>query len=204
MIIFEKNTEKIIKMDISEPIYFNKDHENYQLFKKIIKDQGEICCRNELDKSYINACIKNFTDGYILLSKKNVSGPTIRSNADKYILKGYCLFIYNKDLFSEVSSLITCGSKSHIGSGLQILRSVKNFINIYKIRTWTLYSLPYEKLINYYEDLGFIRGIEKLTDTGKVKVITMTQNFSYDDYEDENENICKNDCSYEDSDEDPI
>lgn len=191
-------------MDLSEPIYFNKDHENYQLFKKIIKEQGEICCRNELDKTYINACIKNFTDGYILLSRKNVSGPTIRSNADKYILKGYCLFIYNKGLFSEVSCLITCGSKSHIGSGIQILRSVTNFINIYKIRTWTLYSLPYENLIKYYEKLGFIKGIEKLTDTGKVKVIMMSQYFRYQDFEDENENKCKNDYLYEDSDEEHI
>lgn len=173
-------------MDVSNPIYFNRESDNYQLFKRIILEQGELKCRNYLDREYIMSCLEKFTDGYIFLANMNISGKTIRSKADRYFLKSFCLF-KNNDKYSEVKGLITCGDRNYPGSGLRVLQAVGAYIKEFKIRTWNIYSLPYQLLINYYKELGFKEVMTRYNKNGKKKVIVMTQEFTYD--EDINE-IC--------------
>ncbi len=175
--------------DISNPIYFNKESENYGIFNRIIIQQGQLSCRNQLDISYIKSCLEKFTDGYIYLDMKSTIGRTVRSKADKYFLKSYCLFVYDEDSL-EINGLITCGHENYPGSGLIVLNSVLNFVNEFKVRNWILNSLPFEKLVNYYKSLGFNEVYTKYLMMGKKKVIVMIQNFDHpEENEEENNDI---------------
>lgn len=174
-------------MDTSNPIYFNRDHNDFNMFKKIILEQCE------LDKTYIKSCINRFTDGYILLGNKSTIGKTIRSKADKYFLKAYCLFEYDEE-WSEVKGLITCSHSNYPDCGLVILESVNRFISEFKVLKWTLYSLPFEKLVNYYKRLGFREIDTKYTPGGKKKVIVMVQDFQYLEDEIEDVTTCGGEC----------
>ena len=133
--------------DISNPIYFNKESDDYELFKKIILQQGQLSCRNQLDLSYIQHCLERFTDGYIYIGMKANIGKIIRSKADKYFLKSYCLFVYDEDSL-EINGLITCGHENYPGSGLTVLNSVFNFVKEFKktveLFTWEKTDMVHE------------------------------------------------------------
>lgn len=136
-------------MDITIPIYFNKSHIKYNLFRKIIKKQ----CK--LDKSYITYCLDKFTDGYIYLD-------------NKYFLKAYSLFMYDS-YWSSIDGLVTCCNENYKGSGRIVLQSIAQFIKIRKIRTWNINSLPRDKLVKYYENFGFKFVNIKYRNNGKKK-----------------------------------
>lgn len=171
-------------MNTVSPIYFNKEHEDFSFFKQIILEQGEMTCRDNLDRTYIQSCLNKFTDGFILLGNRSKVGKFVRSKIDKYILKAYCLFEFD-DHWSEVRGLILCGHTNYRTSGVTILRCVSEFIKEYKIHKWTIYSLPFDGLFQYYIDYGFNVIDVKYTRDGKKKVIVMVQNFSYDSEEQE-------------------
>ena len=126
----------------NKPIYFTKTN---SLIKKIIKEQA---WRYELPKEYITNSLDIFTHGFIIFGK---------SKKDLYIVKGFIIFIYD-EFINFIQGKIVCSGKNYKGIGLQLLTKTKEFILNNKIHEWTIYSLPNEKLINFYENFGFIRG----------------------------------------------
>lgn len=164
--------------DISNPIYFNKESENYAIFKRIIIEQGQLSCRNQIDLSYIQYSLERFTDGYIYLDLKDMTGKIVRLKSDMYVLKSYSLLM-DDGYFSLITALITCGHVNYPGSTNQVLNSVFNFIQQFKIRTCILYCLPFEKLIEYYKRFGFDELYTKNMSRGNKKVIVMRQHFDY-------------------------
>ena len=155
---------------INEPIMIDQEHPNIGLIKMIIKEQGVNVCRDEIDQSYIVECLKTFDYGYVILGNRNVS-----EKSKKYVLKGYVLFRY-EERGSIVMGKILCG---HRGVGRLLLESVLQFITEREVQTWIIYSLPFEKLINYYQEFGF-KIINIIYRGGKKKCYEMRKDFTYD------------------------
>lgn len=177
-----------------EPVFFDKEDPNFPLFKKIIKKQGEVTCRDQFDKGYINSCLNKFTHGFILLGS-NLSGKIITSSADRYYLRGYVLFEYDARL-AMVNGKIICAIKNvdpERRIGKILLDSVHQFILEKRVETWRIFSLPFPKLVSYYESIGFKRHTT-LYVRGKAKVVEMSLTLLYDEEINDNsitDNVCE-------------
>lgn len=164
-------------LEIGIPNFFDRDSLDFKLIKSIIKEQESVTCRNELSNSYISDCLQTFTAGYIIVG--NISNNSKRGSSGKYVLKGFVLFCY--DEFSTVlSGKILCGRKSYSGTGIELLNCVQSYAKNVRATRWEIYSLPYEKLMTYYENFGFTRGIS-IYKSGKLKVVQMAKTFEYED-----------------------
>lgn len=184
-----------------DPIFFDRDDPNFQLFRKIIKKQGEITCRDQFDKGYINSCLTKFTHGFILLGS-NLNGRLIVSTTDRYYLRGYVLFEYDSRL-AMVNGKIICAIKSTDPKkkiGKILLESVYQFILENRVETWRIFSLPSPKLVAYYESFGF-KQHTTLYVRGKAKVVEMNITLTYTEDNVNDSFIIDNICEFDDSEE---
>jgi len=171
--------------EINKPIYFTK--KNKEIIK-LIKSQACDVCRREFDKNYILKSLELFTDGFIILGKKAKIGKSYINKSDYFLVKCFIIFILD-EFSNSIQGKIICSHKNYKGYGLKLLIETKKFILKNKITRWSIFSLPYEKLINFYEKFGFIRGIYYYSKNNELKVIEMSQTFNYLDekYIDANE-----------------
>ena len=161
-----------------EPIFIDQDNENIKIIKDIIKEQGVTVCRNEIDQTYIVECLKTFDYGYVILGNRASIGQALKGKSKKYVLKGYVLFKYEERI-STVTGKILCGSDGYRGIGRILLECVLEFITERKVQTWTIYSLPFENLVKYYEEIGF-RVMNIIYRNGKKKCYEMRRDFIYE------------------------
>ena len=83
----------MVDIEYNIPLHFDQSDE---LFKRIIKDQGVITCRDKLFKEYITDSLKSFTDGFIILG--NILHPikNYKSLSNKYLLKHFYSIFYRR------------------------------------------------------------------------------------------------------------
>jgi len=146
-------------IEFNIPLHFTQED---TLFKRIIKEQSVTTCRDEFHginpmmKEYINSSLENFTDGFIILGHLTTPRTSYRTPSSNYLLKGFILFSID-GFETTINGKNLCGRKGyHVGK--MLLQSVYDFAISKDITFWHIYSLPYEKLIKYYESFGFIRG----------------------------------------------
>lgn len=169
------------------PIYFSKNDKNTEklrLIKKIIKDQYNVTCRCQIDKDHILESLEDFGHGFILLNRKQPKYGDKKGRKDLYYLKSFILFNYNK--FNKIiTELVVCSVKtiSEIGNGRRLMDSVFKFGYENDAILWELKSLPYDKLLEYYQKLGFIF-VDTIYYNGKKKIYRMEYTFT-----EENKNI---------------
>ena len=161
-----------------EPIFIDQDNENIKINKDIIKEQGVTVCRDEIDQNYIVECLKTFDYGYVILGNRASIGQALKGKSKKYVLKGYVLFKYEERI-STVTGKILCGSDGYRGIGRILLECVLEFITEREVQTWTIYSLPFENLVKYYEEIGF-RVMNIIYRNGKKKCYEMRRDFIYE------------------------
>lgn len=89
--------------------------------------------------------------------------------------------------------------------GKRLLNSVYEFILEKRVETWKIYSLPFPKLVAYYESFGF-KQHDVIYMRGKAKVVEIKLLLIYDK---ENvtdsyviDNTCELDDNYENGDDD--
>ena len=159
-------------LELNEPVFFDIDD---KLIKNIIKEQGNISCRDNFHYSYIQWCLKNFTYGYVILGRMASIGKSNRSKKDYYLLKGYIMFLFDPNN-STIDGRIFCVRESNKGIGNSLLDSVHNFALNNGVTMWKIKSLPFEKLIKYYEKYGFKKSLEIYNKKGKLKVHEIIKN----------------------------
>jgi len=154
-----------IEFDI--PLYFRQED---KLFKRIIKEQGVTTCRDEFMKEYINSSLQSFIDGFIILGKIINPKTSYRTPSSNYLLKGFILFSFD-GFGNTINGKILCARKGyHIGK--MLLQAVFDYAINKDITYWHLYSLPYEKLIKFYQSFGFSIG-NPVYRKGELKVVEM-------------------------------
>jgi len=165
-------------MEDDEPIFFDNDHSDIKFYKDLIKEQGLLTCRDELDITCIKKCLSDFDYGFILFGNKAKIGQYSKSRVHSHLLKAYALFKHDDNL-KLIEMKIICSSLNYKGSGLKILNAIYSFILSNKVETWIIYSLPPIKLINYYKSFGF-EDIQTIYAGGKEKVHLMIKKIEYD------------------------
>ena len=75
------------------------------------------------------------------------------------------------------------------GIGKNLLLAVYQYAIDNKISFWRINSLPFEKLIKYYENFGFKRGKSKFRN-GQIKVVEMEMEIYKSNMDNANEFLC--------------
>lgn len=143
-----------MELEYDTPMFIDA---NSSKAKTIIKEQGAVVCRDFLESSYISSVLQNFYGGYIYISRKAMIGQKRRSINDSVVLQGFIIFNVSSDHL-RLHSEVVCSRESAKGVGRELMNAMINYaksIGIWKI---TFHTLPYERLIKYYESFGFIRG----------------------------------------------
>lgn len=169
-----------MEIELNTPIFFTKE----DLFIcSLIKEQGHISCRENFSIEYIRYCLEKFDCGYVVIGEKD----NIRKcKKEKYVIKGYILFIH--DVYNyTIMGKIFCVREGYKGLGVEILNCVKQYAEENNVTLWKIQSLPFEKLINYYKNYGFIESHKILDNRGNFKVqemyMTLTYEITEDDFE---------------------
>ena len=146
-------------MDFSDieydtPILFNRSD---KIIKRIIKERSP---------TYTNEYLDTFHYGFIILCRKDCS------NIGSLFIKGFIMFILT-EYETCIESKILYGSKNYPGTDLVLFNKTLDFAMNRGIIRWSIFSLPYDHLIAYYEFFGFVTDLPVMRN-GKIKVIKMS------------------------------
>ncbi len=138
---------------MDELIYIEPTAGDIKFYKYLIQEQT---CRDSIDVQLIYNKINTFVFGYISISNKYQSSRrSIKKSTDKYILNGFILCSFNKELDSVLHIDLVCSRKnSKIGKIL--MNTVEEYAKSIGIDTLVLHSLAEENLKKWYKDLGFV------------------------------------------------
>jgi hypothetical protein len=137
-------------------LYIEPTMDEISNYKKIIKKQGILVCRDQLDIYTIVESVDHFTFGFLHISEKAQIGKRkINSFEEKFNLNGFVLCLYNPILPDELSIELICATKqSKIGKTMmEIVEEKAREMNIRKL---TLNCIANEKLRAWYESFGFV------------------------------------------------
>lgn len=123
-------------------LYIEPTMDEISHYKKIIKKQGILVCRDQLDIYTIVETVDHFTFGFLYVSEKGQ-------------INGFVLCLYNPILPDELSIELICATKqSKIGKTMmEIVEEKAREMNIRKL---TLNCIANEKLRAWYESIGFV------------------------------------------------
>ena len=95
---------------MDELIYIEPTLKDIKFYKELIKEQR---CRDSIDVQVIHNKINTFVFGYISISNKYQSNRrNIKKPIDKYILNGFILCSFNKELDSVLDIDLVCSRKN--------------------------------------------------------------------------------------------
>ena len=138
---------------MEELIYIEPTDVDIKFYKEIIKEQR---CRDSIDVQVIHNKINTFVFGYISISNKYQSNRrNIKKPIDKYILNGFILCSFNKELDSVLDIDLVC-SRKNSKIGKLLMNTVEEYAKSIGIDTLVLHSLAEENLKKWYKDLGFV------------------------------------------------
>ena len=109
-----------------ETVFFVKNDDMYKKVKELVKDQGEITCRKEMNKMTITMATTESSFGFAIIAKRNISGRrSPRSFSERYTLLGFIVCDEDELHKDTLSISLLCALKGlEIGSSL--LTKVKN------------------------------------------------------------------------------
>jgi hypothetical protein len=156
---------------MSELVFFDRDSD----FRKVIKDQGDKICREQIYQETIDDSLRKFTVGFARVIEKAQIGQSRRKKSDKIQITSFCLLAeYPSPAFSEIFLLLLCGMENKHGE--ELLKQSIEYAKENKYNRLSLFSLNEEKLLNWYSSHGF-KITETVLDGIKVKAFKLSMNF---------------------------
>lgn len=140
------------------------------LYKKLIRKQGHIVCRDQIYQGIINDSLDQFTHGFISISQKAQIGRARRGSNDDFIVNGFSLLQDYQGI--DLRLLLICNAVRQKGAGRSMMEQIIVFGLEAKFSRIQLYALPDPKLVRWYESFGF-EVITPLYRDGEVKVYDM-------------------------------
>lgn len=131
-------------------LYIEPTSDEISHYKKIIKKQGVIVCRDQLDVYTIIDSTNHFTFGFLQIGKRKIN-----SFEERFSLNGFVLCLYNPILSEELSIELICATKqSKIGKTM--IELVEEKAREMNIKRLSLNCIANEKLKAWYESIGFV------------------------------------------------
>jgi hypothetical protein len=153
-----------------EPIQeFSPGSENFSFISKLIRKSGIDVCKQQNDRSWIEESLSTSSFGFIYLSPKaQIGRRSIKNDLDKINVQGFITCRISKENPNSVWIDLVC-SKQRSKVGLLLMEvaeeRIRSIEHPQKIIVINLYSLPEEKLVNWYRKLGY--GAEDLGKLGR-------------------------------------
>lgn len=155
-----------------EHLYYLKDEDSSKILRKIILEQGEECCKFDIDEYEIDEKLNEFREGFIILGQKNEGRSVFR----KYSLEGFILFnFYGND--THMINLMLCGKTPDIKD--KLIKTVKNYCIQKQVHEWRVIIPNSINLIKFYQSHGFSQGIPVFRNN-QIALIPMNYYFIYD------------------------
>lgn len=139
------------QIELPNPVLFDDTHDDFKLFKKLIKQQGDCVCRKKFSEKTVLGAIKRLEFGYISYGMKANIGQHIKNDNDKYLVYGFVLCHIEQDIIMHIDLL--CISCQYKGAGADLMERVINHAQNIGVSRITLYAIP--ELQKYYEKHGF-------------------------------------------------
>jgi Acetyltransferase (GNAT) domain len=139
------------QVELPNPIFFTDEHEDFKLFKELIKKQGDCVYRKKLSNKTVSGAIQRLEFGYISYGTKASIGQHIKNSNDKYLVYGFVLCHIEHDIIMHIDLL--CISCRYKGAGANLMERIINHAQSINISQIKLYALP--ELHKYYEKHGF-------------------------------------------------
>lgn len=154
-------------MDI---ISFTKEDNH---IKDALKKDGVKICRDRMDSLIIRDCIEKFTNGFCFTMPKAMVGQRSRNWSDRNIIKSFILFDVSS--FGIINIKLLCSSSRNT-QARELLDSLYEYGYDNDCSAITLEALAEERLVQWYQDNGFIRG-DTIFDrrSGEPKVVLMSK-----------------------------
>jgi hypothetical protein len=130
--------------DYVKRIYFNKRN---KAFVDEIKEHAMDVCRKKISQQYINRALKIFTDGYVYVNGKMITG---------FIIWNIIKTESNDQPTKILQVLLLCAEKTNTTFGYKILDDIETYAAKNGISFISL-ELAYNELEPYYKKFGFFR-----------------------------------------------
>jgi hypothetical protein len=155
--------------------YFFPDAENIKLYTKLLKNQGVEVCQQKIDKDWITKSLHAMSYGIVYITEKaQIGRRSIKRDEDKYHVYGFVLCRIDSDN-PEIAWIDLVCSKRKSKVGVILMELMEEYCRTKtNIKSIQLYSLPEEKLQQWYKKLGFIvTPVILLWDNNKPKAYLM-------------------------------
>ena len=131
--------------------YFDNNTDNINIIKNYIKYQGYDICKSQIGKEYITEILNNMTFGFIYYNKITEYGRFKRKKKEYYVYS-FILCSYNNDFPDDLEIKLICSRNK---DGSELIKIVEEKAKDMNIKRLNLFSLPQEKLKNWYIKQGF-------------------------------------------------
>lgn len=158
---------------MSELVPFEKVGKNSYL-KKVIKEQGDMICREKIYQEIIYAALKKFDIGFANVIQKAQQGQR-RKKADSVQITSFVLLSEGSKItptYKELFLELICGMKNKQREGSQLLFYAIDYAKQNNYDRLSLQSLPEKELLDWYHHHGF-KIIEMLYQKQEVKVVNL-------------------------------
>ena len=162
---------------MNDLVYIEPTRSNMNLYKRLIKKQGEQICRNEIELYTITKAMDEFNFGFIHISQKARVGHRMLDVTDRIQLNGFVFCRYIEE-FNDVSVDLVC-SRKHMHLGREFMEAVEEKAKELNAGRLVLCSLGEERLKRWYEAIGFRTIGEIPYHKGGIKVYTMMKILHY-------------------------
>ena len=135
------------------PIYFSS---NNIKIKNLLKERGLIIC-NHISRETLLKSLSEFNNGFIILSEREIKGFVLLKSDSKSYSMNIELLCVNES-YREIEQLL--------------LDYVLDFCIKHDFVSCTLFALPFDEIINFYESNKF-RNIYPVNIRGEIKAYYM-------------------------------
>ena len=156
--------------------YFSPASTDIALYKKLIKKQGELVCRDQIYVDIISKSLRQHSFGVLAKTRQASTGRNSPISDDKWSLLGFATCEpFDDDMDTVILSLI-CARKNQKEMGKDLMGIIEDQARQLGYKKIQLFSLPEPHLIRWYERLGYKKGyVIPDYKTGTNKLVTMTK-----------------------------
>lgn len=156
--------------------YFSPSSADITLYKKLVKKQGTLVCRNQIYVDIISKNLKRHSFGVLAKVRQASTGRNSPRSDDKWSLLGFSTCEpYDEDMDTIILSLV-CARKDQKGLGKDLVGIIEDYAGQLGYKKIQLFSLPELPLVRWYESLGYKKGyVIPDYKTGTDKLVTMTK-----------------------------
>ncbi len=177
--------------------YFSPSHADIALYKKMIKQQGTLVCRDQIYVDIISKSLKKHSFGVLAKARKEGNyvplSPLLQQRSDdevlligrgdrrtagslEWLLLGFAMCEpYDEDMDTVILSL-ACARKDQKGLGADLIGIIEDQASQLGYKKVQIFALPEPPLIKYYERLGYKKAyVIPDYKTGANKLVSMTK-----------------------------